>query len=449
MDPLSLDDLAAVTGARRIGGVGEAEVDHVVFDSRDARPGSLFVALRGSRVDGHEFAVDAARRGALAVLGERVVEGLPTLVVPDAARALAALGADCRSRSPARFVAITGSNGKTTVKELLASILSGAGSTLATAGNRNNLLGVPETLCRLEARHRYAVIEMGANHAGEIAELTRWVRPHVGVVTNAGPAHLEGFGSIDGVAHAKGELFAGLPADGVAVIHADDPYAGLWRELAGARRCLTFGREAGQIRYRGAGADLAIDLGDGFQPMPTVLAGEHNAANVAAAAACAAALGVGGAAIRDGVAAARPAPGRLELRAGRHGGWVLDDSYNANPASVEAALQVLRELEGRPWLILGGMAELGDDADDWHAHVGRLAAQHGLEGVWALHAAAPAAAAFGAGGRVFTDHQALLRACEQELPAGAAVLIKGSRSAGMEAVVAGLAAASNNIGEGV
>ena len=286
MDPLGLAEVAAITGGRVAGDEPAAPVHDVALDSRRAGPGSLFVALPGARADGHDFAADAAGRGAVAMLGQRPVAALPTVVVADPAAALAALGAECRRRSPARLVAVTGSNGKTTVKDLLASMLGELGPTLATEGNRNNLLGVPETLCRLGAEHRYAVIELGANAPGEIAQLTAWAHPDVGVVTNAGPAHLAGFGSVAGVARVKGELFEGLARDSVAVINADDDFCGLWRELAGARRCLTFGADSGQIRYRGHARRLELDLGSGWMAAPTPLLGAHNAGNVAAAAAC-------------------------------------------------------------------------------------------------------------------------------------------------------------------
>ncbi len=439
MDPLGLAQIAAITGGRLAGEEPAAPVHDVALDSRRAGPGSLFVALPGARADGHDFAADAAGRGAVAMLGQRPVAALPTVVVADPAAALAALGAECRRRSPARLVAVTGSNGKTTVKDLLASMLGELGPTLATEGNRNNLLGVPETLCRLGAEHRYAVIELGANAPGEIAQLTAWAHPDVGVVTNAGPAHLAGFGSVAGVARVKGELFEGLARDSVAVINADDDFCGLWRELAGARRCLTFGADSGQIRYRGHARRLELDLGSGWMAAPTPLLGAHNAGNVAAAAACACAVAAPPSAILSAVAAARPVPGRLQLRPGCHGGWVIDDTYNANPGSLRAAIDVLRELDGPAWLLLGSMGELGAESAPWHRRAGEQARAAGVARLWTVgDAAAPAAEAFGPGGRSFPDHQALIEACAAELTADAAVLIKGSRSAAMERVARAL-----------
>ena len=441
MEALSLDQVAALTGAELVGTDRGAPVTGVALDSRRVAAGSLFVALPGARCDGHDFAADAAARGSVAVLGSRPVSALPTLVVEDPAAALAALGAACRLRSKARLVAVTGSNGKTTVKELLAAILAETGPTLATEGNRNNLLGVPEMLCRLDDSHRNAVIEMGANAPGEIAQLTAWAQPDVGVVTNAGPAHLEGFGSLDGVARAKGELFEGLPDNGVAVIHADDTYSGLWRELAGARRCLTFGADAGQIRYRGQGSRLELDLGGGWMAAPTPLLGRHNAQNIAAAAACAVALEVPARTILERVAAAAAVPGRLQLRWGCHGGWLVDDTYNANPASLQAAIDTVVGLDGSPWLLLGAMGELGPQAVDWHRRAGERARAAGVQQLWVLgEGAAPAAEAFGKGGRRFDDAAALIEACRAEMPADAVVLVKGSRSAAMERVATALSA---------
>ncbi|MFP4146883.1 MAG: UDP-N-acetylmuramoyl-tripeptide--D-alanyl-D-alanine ligase [Halorhodospira sp.] len=441
MDPLSLDQIAMITEGQVVGATPSRPVTEVVLDSRRAVPGSLFVALPGSRVEGYAFAADAAARGAVAVLASRPVDALPTIVVEQPAAALAALGAACRDRSPARLVAVTGSNGKTTVKELLAGMLGGVGTTLATEGNRNNLIGVPEMLCRLDASYQYAVIEMGANAPGEINQLAAWACPQVGVVTNAGPAHLEGFGSLAGVARAKGELFEGLPDDGVAVINADDEFAGFWRELAGSRRCLTFGRHAGQFRYRGQGRRLELDFGSGWMAAPTALLGAHNAANIAAASACAAALEVPARSILSAVAAAQPVPGRLQLCSGCHGGWVIDDTYNANPGSLQAAVEALHELEGPVWLMLGAMGELGEQTAYWHRQAGEMARVAGVARLWTVgEGAAPAAEGFGEGGRCFPHHQALIDACAAELPADAVVLIKGSRLAAMEQVAQALVA---------
>ncbi|MBK1735601.1 hypothetical protein CKO15_09950 [Halorhodospira abdelmalekii] len=447
-------------------GCGDRLVHGVALDSREVEPGMLFVALRGAHVDGHDYAADAAARGAVAMLGQRPVEALPTLLVDDPLNALTTLGRRCRAGSSAQVVALTGSNGKTTVKELLAAMLVQRGPTLATAGNRNNHLGLPQTLCRLRAEHRFAVLEMGANHAGEIGELAAIAEPHVGIVTNAGPAHLEGFGSLRGVATAKGELFSALPAAGAAVINTDDTYADLWHELARhVERRVTFGTHSvADLRYRGAGPSLELWLAERWRATPTPLLGAHNAANAAAAAAAATLCGVSADEIAQALAAASAPPGRLQLRHGRTCRWVIDDSYNANPASLQAGLEVLCELAsapggvdgtgrrgetdqagrtgeaGQPWLLLGTMAELGEQTADWHRRAGEQARAAGVAHLWCVgEIAAAAADAFGAGGRVFADVASLAQACQDEVPADAVVLIKGSRAAAMERLVAVLA----------
>ena len=439
MEPLSLEMVAAVTSGQAPEGAAAVRVTGAVLDSRKAVPGDLFVALPGERADGADFGEDAARRGATAALAVRPVKGLPTVVVDDVRTALAALGIFCRRAVGARVAAVTGSNGKTTVKELLAAMLRPLGSTLATEGNLNNELGVPLTLCRLDAGHRYAVIEMGANHAGEIYRLARWAVPDVGVVTQAAPAHLEGFGSLDGVARAKGELFEALPEDGVAVVNADDPYAPLWRQMAGDRRVVTFGAaEDADLAFRGSGPDLELRWDGTWIAAPSPLPGRHNAANVAAAAACARVLGADAPTVTAAVAAATSVPGRLQARIGVGGQRILDDSYNANPASLEAGLGCLAEMDGERWLVLGEMAELGSEADVWHRRAADAARKAGVQHLWTVGGAAPAAEAFGAGGRAFDGHGALIDALREALPETAAVLVKGSRAAGMDRVAAAL-----------
>ncbi|MCG5534528.1 UDP-N-acetylmuramoyl-tripeptide--D-alanyl-D-alanine ligase [Ectothiorhodospira mobilis] len=439
MMQLPLSEVARITGGR----LHEADgtVRGVFSDSRQPLPGGLFVALRGPRFDGHAFA--GADLPAAGLLVERpVASPLPWVEVADTRRALADLAAAWRRRCGAAVVALTGSNGKTTVKEMLAAILHTMGPVWATRGNLNNELGVPLTLLGLSPGDRFAVIEMGANHAGEIAGLTALAAPDVALITNAGPAHLEGFGSIEAVARAKGEIFSGLAADGVAVINGDDPHADYWAGRNTHRRVLRFGLRPdvdvageldaqGRLRITAAGETVTVAL---------PLAGEHNRSNALAAAAAALALGVDLQGVRSGLEAMPPVPGRLALRPGSGGVRLIDDSYNANPASVRAAIQVLAKEPGRRFLVLGDMGELGTAAPELHAAVGRHAAEHGIDGFWATGPLCRhAVEAFGPGGRHFPDRQALIKALRGTLRSGDVVLVKGSRSQRMDAVADALA----------
>jgi UDP-N-acetylmuramoyl-tripeptide--D-alanyl-D-alanine ligase len=440
---LRLSEAAAATGGTRSG-------EDVAFagcgmDSRTLPAGALFVALPGARTDGHDFLAAARARGAAAALVSRpVAVDLPTVRVADTRRALGDLAAAWRRRVPVPLVGITGSNGKTTVKEMTAAILGRLGPTLATAGNLNNDLGVPLTLARLGPEHRFAVVEMGANHPGEIARLCAIAAPGVSVITQCAPAHLEGFGSVAGVARAKGEIVAGLPPDGLAVLNADDPFLDLWRDLAGARRVVTFGlerpadlsarwtadRDGSRVEMTTPGGEVSLRL-----PLP----GRHNVANALAAAAVGLALGASLEEVADGLASVRAVEGRLQLR--ELGGLsVLDDTYNANPGSLAAALQVLATLPGARWLVMGDMGELGEGAAALHREAGARARQ---AGVGHLYGVGPltrhAIEAFGSGGRHFEDHATLVAALRAEATAPAAVLVKGSRAMGMERVVQALA----------
>jgi len=419
----------------------------VSTDSRAMPPGALFIALRGPRFDGHDHAPEAVAAGAAAVVTERPLSiAAPQLLVPDTRRALGALAAAWRRACPVRVVAITGSNGKTTVKEMCAAILSQAGPVLATRGNLNNEIGVPLTLLRLSPEHRHAVVEMGANHAGEIGMLTGLARPDAALITNAAAAHLEGFGSLEGVARAKGEIYSGLEEQGVALINADDPFAPLWRELAAGHRVMTFGlREPADIaaaaRLDGAGAQMSLRLPDGEQPVRLALLGRHNVQNALAAAAAAAALGIDRRAIAAGLAQMRPVAGRLAPRPGSQGAHLIDDSYNANPASLGAALEVLAACEGRRYLVLGDMAELGAEAEALHRRAGEQARAAGIDRLYATgRLSRLAAERFGSGGHFFAHQEALIEALRSELSPEVTVLVKGSRAARMERVVAALGA---------
>ncbi len=440
---ISLSQAAAWLGAEAIGGGGQFH--GISSDSRSVAPGSLFVALRGEHHDGHDFVAAAAAAGAAAALvSQRLPLPIPQLLVADTRAALGRLGAAWRRHLGTPLAAITGSNGKTSVKEMSAAILAQSGSVLATRGNLNNDLGVPLTLLRLTREHRAGVIEMGANHPGEIAYLTELTHPNAAVVTNAGPAHLAGFGSVAGVAAAKGEIFHGVMEGGTAVINADDPYADLWRELAAGLHTVSFGldqaadlmatfsAEAGASQVRLSGL-IELDL-----RLP--LAGRHNVYNALAAASLTLSIGADAAAVKAGLEGLVPVAGRLQPRPGRQGAQVIDDAYNANPASVQAALEVLAARPGRRLLVLGDMAELGRDAARLHGEIGAQARRLGIDGLYATGGlAAEAVAEFGPGALHFSDQAALTAALVAELAPDVTVLVKGSRSARMERVVAGIA----------
>ncbi|AKS42730.1 UDP-N-acetylmuramoyl-tripeptide--D-alanyl-D-alanine ligase [Wenzhouxiangella marina] len=409
------------------------------LDSRKLQAGELFVALPGERVDGHAFVEAAARSGASAALVSRRLDvDLPQIEVADVAVALQSIAAAWRAALDVIVVGVTGSNGKTTVKEMIAAILSRVGPTLATRGNYNNELGVPVTLGRLEREHRFAVIEMGCGQAGDIRDLAALARPRVGVVTNAGPAHLERLGSLEGVARTKGELFESLPAEGVAVINADDRFFADWQARAAHCQRLSFGRsEAAQVRLLdGPAGRLNLDTPVGRIETTLAVAGEHNRMNAAAAAAVALALDVPAAEIAAGLASINSLPGRLESHRSEAGWTLIDDTYNANPASLYAGLKVLSELPGEAWLVLGDMAELGPDSDKLHAEMGQSAADLGVRRLFTLGAhAAAASRAFGPGAEHFEGHEALASALADAIHADVVCLVKGSRSSAMERIV--------------
>jgi len=356
------------------------------------------------------------------------------------------LGALNRQHFDGELIAITGSSGKTSVKNMVAAILAQRAATLATAGNFNNEIGLPLTLLQLQSEHRFAVLEMGASAAGDINYLCELARPSVAVLLNALPAHLQGFGSLQGVARAKGEIFSGLPADGTAVFNADSDFTGLWRELAVATNTIEFGFSAGAAV---TASDIELDAAAGSRFLLVTPQGEisislsvpgrHNIANALAAAATSLAVGASLAEISAGLAAVQPVAGRLQSTTLRSGAVVIDDSYNANPGSVKAAIDVLCGAVGNRVLVLGAMGELGADSEALHASVGRYAFEQGLDALWALGAdTAAAVAEFGAGARIFSDRSELIDCLQRELGSTDVILVKGSRSAGMDLVVSAL-----------
>jgi len=420
----------------------------VSIDTRTLGAGELFFALKGPNFDGADYLPEAAERGAAGAVVEREGDApLPALVVADARRALGRLAQDWRRRMPATVVAVTGSNGKTTVKELLASCFSPTAATLATEGNLNNELGLPLMLARLGREHRYAVLEMGANHAGEIARLTELAEPSIVLISNAGPAHLEGFGSLDGVARAKGEILGGRVRPQAAILNADDRYFELWCGLAADLRITSFGTSgAADVRVTGFeatadGSTFALETPAGPVDVRLPLAGAHNALNAAAAAAAALAAGLELDAIRRGLESARPVAGRLRPVAGRRGVRVIDDSYNANPASAVEAARICASQPGRGFMVLGDMGELGADAAAMHRAVGEAIREAGVARLFATGALSKhAVAGFGAGASWYDTVDELLADLEPALADDVTVLVKGSRSMRMERVVDALAA---------
>jgi len=427
--------------------VEDADVLRVSTDSRTIQPGDLFIALRGERFDGGRFAAQALQQGAVGVVLDpaQAPDIFGALRVDDTRLALGTLAAAWRRRFVMPVVAITGSNGKTTVKEMLAAILRvEAGSDAAvlhTEGNLNNDIGLPLMLLRLRETHQYAVLEMGMNHRGEIDYLTRLARPDVAVVNNALSAHIGFLGSIENIACAKGEIFNGLPDAGIAVYNADDPHAGLWREANAQRRIVDFGlrRPAAvhaHCQPRGFGSVLALALPDTILDIPLQVPGEHNAMNALAAAAAAFALNVSHSSMVAGLSGFNGVKSRLQRKPALHGSTFIDDTYNANPDSVKAALAVLAQQAGTKILVLGDMGELGSDAARLHAQIGQAARAAGVNRLLALgDLTKEAVSAFGVGAMHFERIQELLAELENALAPDTTVLVKGSRFMQMERVV--------------
>ena len=447
-----LSQAAQATGGKLVG--ADVQFTAVSTDSRKLAQGELFIALRGERFDGYEFISQAAQSGAAAVMvnADSYKEHHPVLspqssvlVVPDTRLALGQLAAYWRKQFTIPLIAITGSNGKTTVKEMLASILrEAAGSAeavLATQGNLNNDIGVPLTLLRMNAAHRYAVIEMGMNHSGEIDYLTRIAAPDVALVNNASGAHLEGLGSVHAIALAKGEIFAGLKQAGTAVINADDEYASLWRGLAGSHPVLTFGLDQpadvlGKWQAVGFGLQLDAQTPQGNFKAMMQTPGAHNARNALAATAVAITLNIPLEKIVSGLKKFGGVAGRMQRKVALHGASLIDDTYNANPASLRAAISVLAQAKGKHILVLGDMGELGTDAARFHAEIGAAARSEGIEKLYALGTlSSHSAREFGSGARHFERIEDLQNELEKELDANTTVLVKGSRFMKMERIV--------------
>jgi UDP-N-acetylmuramoyl-tripeptide--D-alanyl-D-alanine ligase len=425
----------------------DAEVLRVCTDSRTLRPGDLFIALRGDKFDGGAYAADALRQGAAGVVLDAAQAPTVTTAirVDDTRLALGRLAAAWRQRFTLPLVAITGSNGKTTVKEMLAAILrvetGGNDAVLATEGNLNNDIGLPLMLLRLREPHQFAVLEMGMNHAGEIDTLTRLARPDIAVVINALTAHIGFLGSVEAIARAKGEIFNGLADTGIAVLNADDAHAGMWRAQNAQRCVVDFGLSAaakvrGHFEATAFGSALTIALPTATLDVSLQVPGAHNVMNALAAAAIAFTLDVSHRSIVAGLAGFSGAKGRLQRMPALHGSTFIDDTYNANPDSVKAALAVLAQQPGKKLLVLGDMGELGSDAAAMHAQIGLAASAAGVDRLLALgDLSKETVGAFGAGAMHFERIQELLAELENALTPDTTVLVKGSRFMQMERVV--------------
>lgn len=415
----------------------------VSTDTRTLRDGELFFALQGPNFDGRDYLSTARANGAAgAVVGKLVDEDIPQIKVDDARKALGRFAAAWRRQHDVTVIAVTGSNGKTTLKELIKACLAQQAPTLATQGNLNNDIGMPLMLARIEDKHRFAVFEMGANQAGEIAYLTKLANPNVVVITNAAAAHLEGFGSVDGVAHAKGEILQNAERPEFAILNADDPYFDYWSSLVQDVTTFSFGLvepadvcadevvtgiEQSQFRLRLPGGDKSVCL---------PLSGIHNVRNACAAAAVAHALGVGATQIKAALESVSPVGGRLQPLSGTNGATLFDDSYNANPLSVTAAADFLAGLSGESWLVLGDMMELGNDAASLHREVGEAARASGIDRLYALgDLSRNTVEGFGEHASWYGSIDALVDELSSTLSNSVNVLVKGSRSMRMERVV--------------
>ena len=454
----ALELLQAHIPQARLVGDGKLELARVHTDTRTLQAGDLFVALKGERFDAHDFLPQAKAAGAVAALASHGLAeaGLSGIEVPDSLQALGALARAWRAQFALPLIAVTGSNGKTTVTQMIASILRAhAGdAALATRGNFNNSIGMPLNLLRMTGQHRLAVLEMGMNHPGEIAELAAIGQPTVALVNNAQREHQEFMHTVEAVARENGSVLSFLPADGVAVFPAGEEYTALWTELAADRPCLMFGEAdagaqvfASDVAWRDGAWALQLNTPQGSAAVQLHIAGRHNVRNALAAAACAHAAGVPLAAIAQGLSGFEPVTGRSRALAVQVNGQsvtVVDDTYNANPDSVAAAIAVLAELPAPQLLVLGDMGEVGDNGPQFHAEAGALARQQGIAHFFALgQQCAFAAQAFGTGAQHFNSMQALEQAVCKLLPAVGSVLVKGSRFMKMEQVVQAMEAGAD------
>ena len=444
-----LSRVAQAVDGRLVG--ADVALNGVSTDTRAIAPGQLFIALSGGNFDAHDFLAAAVASGAAALLvadAAKVPAGVPAVVVDDTRLALGRLAAAWRASFTLPVIAVTGSNGKTTTKEMVAAILKAAfgDAVLATRGNFNNDIGLPLTLLGLNATHRAAVIEMGMNHPGEIAYLAPIGAPTVALVTNAQRAHLEGMGDLDEVAREKGSIFSGLQPNGIAVVNADDAYTELWRGMAGPHAVRTFAIDHpadvhATVRQHGLETSLELTAPEGEAALRLRIPGRHNARNAVAAAAACLAAGVPLTAVVAGLENFSGVKGRLQRRAGIKGAEILDDTYNANPDSVRAGIDVLASTIGRKLLVLGDMGEIGDASGQYHDEIGGYAKSQGIDRLYALgDAVQQAVRNFGEGAKHYCNVEKLIAAVDKELGPETTVLVKGSRFMKMERVADALAA---------
>lgn len=438
---LSLKQIADATDGQLFG--NDCRVVALSTDSRKVEKGSAYLALKGERYDGHDFVADAVAKGAVAAIVSRPVElDLPKVQVANTLLALGLIAALNRQAFRGPVLALTGSCGKTTCKEMLVAILRRSNRVLATDGNLNNEIGVPLTLLNIKGEHDLAIIEMGAAKPGDIAYLCQFAKPDVALITNAAPAHLEGFGSLQAVANTKGEIYQALPENGTAVVNADDPFAGQWRSQTVANKVLTVSRVnrdsdffASDIQVTATGTRFQLHTPAGEQTVSLSVLGAAMVSNALLAAAAAWAVGASVADIGKGLAAVKAVKGRLHVQVLRDF-TLIDDSYNANPSSVAAAIDVLATFSGRRVLVLGDMAELGVDTERLHHDIGVYAAQSGIDRLLSCGSLSRfTTQGAGAMATHFADRDALLADLQNQLQTGDSILIKGSRSAGMEVVV--------------
>jgi UDP-N-acetylmuramoyl-tripeptide--D-alanyl-D-alanine ligase len=433
---LSLKKIAEMTGGRLYG--ADADIDSVSIDSRNISNDQLFIAIKGERFDAHDFVADLEGRAVAALVHKKIDCDVPQILVKDTLIALGEFAAAWRKTLSLPVIALTGSNGKTTVKEMLASILSQQGNVLATLGNFNNEIGLPLTLLRLRAEHDYAVIEMGANHFGEIAYLTQITQPNIALLNNAGAAHLEGFGDIKGVSRAKGEIFAGLDESGIAIINADDPYTNYWQDVCKDKKVASFGMHSnadiqGEINAQG---QLLINPNKKGLTVMLKLLGDHNAMNALAATAAAVVVGAKMSSLQKGLEALEPVKGRLAPMTNEQGAYLIDDTYNANPSSLQMGINVLAKRQGTKILVLGDMGELGSDVAKLHYDIGKQVKYAGIDQLYCLgQYSQQACQAFGEGGHHFTEMDDLLTHLKPFIQKDTSVLIKGSRTMKMERAV--------------